>query len=268
MKGNLLHILLSIILILSNSITLSAQKLMKIDPELLRNSFPLEAKRKGIGAVGKYQFGEYRIISGKHGWTTTKSNSGFPFRAESNYESKTKLSFVFVREMEDTVLVNVDMNSTVSMLDSDNLLFRISRIGPVEFSGYQEILESKDSYIAGFTTSRDTSKWIMVVENYGGTAVEGRNLFKGILSNGSSLISLKVVLEWENGRRPMLFSTIGYQFTQEGVPIGAVQACIDTTKKKIVWIHKDLNENIQLILAAASAALIVRSEEQFGSIDD
>lgn len=47
---------------------LNGQKIMKLSNELKSSSQPAEVKRKGMSTVGKYEFGPYRIVSGKGGW--------------------------------------------------------------------------------------------------------------------------------------------------------------------------------------------------------
>ena len=47
----------------------SAQKKIYIDELLKLNSEPMKAKRKGSESVGKYEFGSYKVVSGKLGWT-------------------------------------------------------------------------------------------------------------------------------------------------------------------------------------------------------
>ena len=53
---------------------------------------------------------------------------------------------------------------------------------------------------------------------------------------------------------------IGYDFSMNGQVVGAVQASMDSSQKKLVWFRNDMDEQLKLVLAAASAAMIVRVE--------
>lgn len=63
----LLTSIISLLLIMIYTSSVYGQKIMRLDNELKANSKPMEDKRKGISSVGKYQFGPYRIVSGKAG---------------------------------------------------------------------------------------------------------------------------------------------------------------------------------------------------------
>ncbi len=52
-----------------------AQKFIRLDDDLKANSKQMQAKRKGISSVGKYEFGPYRVVSGKGGWEKTTRKS-------------------------------------------------------------------------------------------------------------------------------------------------------------------------------------------------
>lgn len=230
-----------------NVSTAIAQKEMALDPDLLKNSTPMLAKAKGIGTVTKYQFGPYKIASGKEGVTVTKSKSRFlSFTTESS--SKRKLSFVFVRDDKDSVVVNVSVNTDLSEVD------------PQFLSGWSAIKERKENYIAILSIPEDTATWRMIIANHEGMKVNGTEQFDGVLTDGQTIIQLKEVNEWNTGKKGMMGLPIGHTFLLDGTPIAAVQASEDTFVKKTVWIRQDQNSKLQLILAAASAAMMVRSE--------
>ena len=52
----------------------SSQKLMMLNEDLKVNSEPLSVKTRG-GSMMKFDFGVYKTISAKAGWTTTKSKT-------------------------------------------------------------------------------------------------------------------------------------------------------------------------------------------------
>ena len=247
MKYLILFIAQSYILLTINVSTAVAQKEMALEPALLKNSAPMLAKPKGIGTVTKYQFGPYKIASGKAGLNVTKSTSSI-FSATTESSSKNKLSFVFVKDEKDSVVVNVSVNTNSSELNSQF------------FPGWSAVNERQENYIAIFSIPDDTATWRMIIANLEGMNKKGSDHFDGLLTDGRVILQMKEVNEWNTGKKGMMGLPLGHTFHLEGDPIAAVQASEDTFVKKTVWIRQDLDPKLQLILAAASAAMMVRSE--------
>jgi len=225
---------------------------MKLDGELKSSSKPLEAKRKGMSSVGKYEFGPYRIVSGKSGWTKTTSNQKL-FSFETKSESKKKSSFTFVANGKDTLVVNTSTNT------------KVSESGIGDF--YSQINKSTDNYIAIISPLSDTVSWKMVFVFSAGEDVAGNFQAEGILTNGVTNIKIKEVKQWEDGKVPMMKLICGYEFILDNKSIAAVQSSIDTFQKKFVWLRQDLDENMKTMLAAASASLFVNTDESAASLD-
>ena len=227
------------------SLTTSGQKIMKLDNELKANSKPMEANRKGLSSVGKYQFGPYKIVSGKAGWTTTKSKSKF-FSFETKSESQKKSSFVFVGNDKDSVLVNTSTNTKTS---------------ETELGDWSMLNQSNNNYIALLSFTNDTTVWRMIVVTRSGEEVEGNYQAEGILTNGITEIQIREVKQWEDGKTAAFNLIMGYEFFLDNNSIAAVQASLDTFQKKFVWLHQNLDERMKLVLAAASASLMVRVDD-------
>ncbi len=92
----------------------SAQKLVRIDESLKLNSQQMRAKRKGISSVGKYEFGTYKVISGKGGWEKTTQKSPL-FSDNSSIKYSTSKSFVFVSDEADTSFANISVAENVEI---------------------------------------------------------------------------------------------------------------------------------------------------------
>jgi len=229
-----------------------AQKIMKLDNELKANSKPMEAKRKGISSVGKYQFGPYRIVSGKAGWTTTTSRKRL-FSFETKSESKKKSSFIFVANDKDTVLVNTSTNTKVS---------------ETVISDESMLNQSNDNYIAIISPSADTVVWKMIVVFRSGPEVEGNFRAEGILTNGVTNIQIREIKQWEDGKSPVFKVICGYEFLIDNKSIAAVQSSLDTFQKKFVWLNQNLDERMKSVLAAASASLMVHTDDALGALDN
>ena len=223
-----------------------AQKEMQLDEGLVKNSTAMPAKPKGIGTVTKYHFGDYKIASGKAGVTVTTNKSGI-FSPYSESKSKKKLSFVFVRDEKDSVLVNVSIDTDVSELDASLAI------------SFSMVNASDENYMAIFTIPSDTVTWRMIIGSRVGVGVKG-GAFQGVLTDGNVIIELKEVDQYTTGKKASFGLPLGHTFNLKENSIAAVQASPDTFVKKTVWIRQDLDSKLQMILAAASAAMMVRAE--------
>jgi hypothetical protein len=228
----------------------NGQKIMKLNNDLKANSQPVEAKRKGMSSVGKYEFGSYRIVAGKAGWGSTTSNKKmFSFKTQS--VSKSKSSFVFTINNKDTINVNTASNTKFTETEVGNFGF---------------LNNSVDNYSAIIAPEYDTTLWKMVVNFNMGEDVNGNFNASGALTDGKVTIQIKEVRVWEDGKTPMMSAICGYEFYLDNTAIAAVQSCIDTTKKKFVWLRQDLDQPIKDVLAAASAALLVHTDSQMSQM--
>ena len=246
---NLQTMFISMLMMLIYSSTIYGQKLMKLDDELKANSKPIEAKRKGMSSIGKYEFGPYKIVSGKGGWGTTTSKKNF-FSFETKSESKTKLSFVFVANEKDTILVNTATNTKFSQSD-----FSFGDLSTTTLN------QSIDNFIAMISPGYDTTVWKMVLVSRSGAEVEGNYTAEGILTNGPMNIQIRTIKQWEDGKNPVFKMICGYEFFIDNNSIAAVQANLNLTPKKFVWLHQNLDEKMKSILAAASASIMIYTDE-------
>jgi hypothetical protein len=247
---NLGTIITGIMIIVSSSSVVCGQKIMKLNNDLKTNSQPVEAKRKGMSSVGKYEFGPYRIVSGKAGWGSTTSNKKmFSFKTES--VSKSKSSFVFTINNKDTINVNTASNT---------------KFTETEVLNFGTLNHSVDNYSAIIAPEYDTTLWRMVVTFNMGEDVKGNFNASGALTDGKVTFQIREVRVWEDGKTPMMNAICGYEFYLDNTAIAAVQSCIDTTKKKFVWLKQDLDQATKDILAAASAALLIHTDSQMSQM--
>ena len=242
---NLFTLIIGLILISATVVNSYGQKIMRLENELKSNSSPMEAKRKAFGTVGKYQFGPYRIVSGKTGWTSTRSSTGF-FGSETKSESKKKSSFLFVANDRDSVQVSTSTNTKTSETEKGD--FSILNV-------------SSDNYMASFSLKGDTADWKMIIVAKRGAIVRNNFSAEGILTNGVKTIHIREVREWEDGKVPFLKLILGYEFFIDQHSIAAVQSSPDGFQKKYVWLHQNLDEKMKVLLAAASASVMLYTEE-------
>ncbi|MBL7857854.1 MAG: hypothetical protein JNM57_09205 [Cyclobacteriaceae bacterium] len=222
---------------------------MKLDSDLKGKAEALEVKRKAVTTMPiKYNYGPYRIISGKAGWTKSKSNTKF-FSWETKVESRRKSSLVFVGHDKDTVVVNMSTNTSTRELNVND---------------WSMLNESTENFAAIMTTSLDTITWRLMLVSRSGAQVEGKYQADGMLTNGSAEIQIREVKQWESGKAAAFNAIIGYEFFNGSQSIAAVQASPDTFQKRFVWLRNDLDEPTKLILAATAAAIMNRVDETIG----
>jgi hypothetical protein len=241
-----------ILLLCLSLISFSQKKMMRVAPDLVANSTPMEAKRKGISTVGKYEFGQYKIVSGKAGWTRTKSRSRM-FSGVTESQSKSKLSFLFVANNRDSVQVN-----TISTTDTRELdLNRGFRLGNADWG--QVLQNNTEKYLATIDLANDTTSWNMAMITAVGTEVMGSR-FKGVLTSSAQTFEIQEVIHFNDGKINPFGFILGYEFLQNGKAVAAVQASLNTFLKTFVWIDSRLDEPTRRLLAAAAATVLARNQ--------
>jgi hypothetical protein len=236
--------LLTILMIMGHQLSLSGQKIMKLDNDLKNNSTPLVASRKGISAVAKYEFGPYKIISGKAGWKSTNSTQRF-FNFETKSESKSKSSFVFLANQTDTIQVNISLNTKAIETD---------------FEEFSYLNQSNDNFIAIISSNSDTTAWRMVVVASSGEDVKGHFQAEGTLTNGTKNFAIRTIKLLENGKKLLMNANCGFEFVIDDKVVAAVQTSVDVSLKKTVWLESDLDNKTKSLLAAASASLMIYTD--------
>ena len=252
------HLILSVLLVLLGS-SLFSQKFIKTDESLKANSDFMQVKRKGISAIGKYQFGPYQVVSGKAGWTKEINKHGL-ITDNVKVTVENKKSFVFVGNEKDSVSIQTSLNIFSKMEDKNALVFR-------KLFGWHdyEVIESKETYISSLLLVKDSTEWNLVLvyprpmENNEGDYIWDNNTqFFGMLSDSLTQIEIKRVFEQENGKNSMLNPIWGYEFFLDGKSIAALQDF--PINKMFVWIRKDLDEDLKIIIAASAASILVRKD--------
>jgi len=256
MKASIKIVLLIIGLLLAFAQPSNAQKFIKIDELLKLNSQAMKVKRKGAGGVGKYEFGPYKVISGKGGWETTTSKSPF-FSDNTSMESSSKKSFVFVNDRADTSVANIRVAENVE-IDEGSWFFRTFTDWSVT-----EVQKAEGVFETVFSFSADTTLWSLVVIYPTAVEIDGmyqsddQTEFRGLLTDNHTFIEISVITENEDGKRPLLNPFLGYEFWQGTKSLAAVQAM--PLNKWYVWIQNDLDPQLKFVLASAATAMLVKT---------
>jgi hypothetical protein len=256
MKISKILALLIIGLQLVSTQTSSAQKLIRIDERLKINSQEIRAKRKGVSSVGKYEFGPYRIISGKGGWTTSTSKSPL-FSDNSSMKSSSKKSFVFVNEISDTAFANISVAENID-IDGGSWFIRT-------FTNWsdEEVKNGEGVFECTFSFSFDTAQWNLMViypvaaEVDGMYQMDDHTVFRGALSDTHTHIEIAEITVNDKGKSPLLNPVKGYEFWQDSKSLAAVQ--VFPVNRMHVWIRDDLDPELKFVLASAATAMLVKT---------
>ncbi len=237
----------------------------------------MKIKRKGIRSFGRYEFGPYKVISGKKGWRKSETKSPL-FVRTSAYKSSQKQHFVFVEIAGDTVHCNIDVRTSIQEVDHEKS-FVIREI----FKWHEyEITESYNAYNAVFTSVNWNSDWNLIIvspaqlpenddisEEDDILLIEkdvfvwdNKTDYKAILTNGEQTYWLRRITAFEdNGKRsiyqlmgPSL--TLGWEFIKEDEALAAVRFV--PMNHTYSWIHNKVDKDQKLLLAAATTALCSR----------
>ncbi len=249
----------------------SAQKLIKLDEELVTNSTVLKVKLKGGSGMFKYLFGDFAVISTKNKDNNIR-NGEIRDTISGSYSSRYNLSsykeeiwgvteqkqnFIFLGYQKDTVLVNMatayDYNSKMDSENRDK-----SRVESTI------IKNSSEKFVAFLTQTKDVPTWIVEIDTQLGKEVKARGgiISNGTLSDGSTLIEINPVENWSNGKISKLFPILGFEFIYNGECIAAVQVSKSMGSKKYVWLKNNLPKELELILATAATTVMAMVDNQ------
>jgi hypothetical protein len=256
-----------------NSHLLSSQNDLNIDSVLKANSTPIKIKRKGISAIGKYEFDGYRLIFGKSGWTTTKSNTSF--KSNSKTTSQNKKSFVFTNQVNDSVIVNIATNSEAEILVDSiiNISLANDHVSVEVKNNFfnrtffkwngRTLKKGVEIYVANFLFLKDSTSWNLSIKSPLLVDVDGvfqtdlETEFEALLSNGIQDIVIKQIEQIENTKISFLRGpALGYEFYLNDKAIAALQ--YHSPDRLFIWLHNTLDEKLKFVIASASTAILVK----------
>lgn len=244
-----------------------AQKLMQLPANTDQLAEPLQVKQKtGIGFL-RYEFGPYRLLNSRKGWTTkstaTTERQDVLSRLLSNVEEveqniKEKRSFKLLRNDTDTAIVNIAISSTLYYNQPKNNIFGRNE-GPATYN------RGKSNLVTTIL-SADTSDWIFsTAQQETAGVVNISDEIIGVLTNGIREIELLPVNHYADGKKAMF--ALGYIFLENGKPIAAVQfrgLPLMAHKQNIVWLPKNESNEMQFVIAAVATTLMALSGEAIG----
>lgn len=228
------------------------QKDILIYEDLSANSEALKIKlgTQVLGKMAKYKFGEYAVIEGKVGWTTTTGSSNI-FNTKAESKTKNKFSFVLGDKASNLATVNAALNLEVKVTLEMELFAGF-------YVGDNETLLDKENFSATLFLNNDTSNlWLLFMNKAVGSQTE--NGGQALLTNGERKIFIISATSNIPGAKTSTFPARGYQFIEDDKTLSALQylgAGAFGMNKCYAWLHNNTDPNTKLILSAAMIALL------------
>jgi hypothetical protein len=232
--------------------TAIAQKNIAINDSLSANAEVLKVKMGSsfFGKMQKFRFGDYAVVSGKVGWTTTSSSSNF---LETKTESKSaqKFSFVLTDGGTDLAKVNAARNIQLQTHNSIRLFDNFTW-------GDDELLRQSMNFSAYISLNNDTSvSWVLIMKGISGSETPGR--YSAFLTDGHRRIQIFPVSAESTSKNTMLSGALGYEFAENGHSFSALQywgGGVFPLNRNIIWLNRSLDPQLKLVLSAAMVAIL------------
>jgi hypothetical protein len=245
----------------------AAPKHIIISDSLLANADPWDVKRGGHWmGINKWRFGDYAVVTSKVGWTHSRTTTnGLTTRTE-RHTGKT-FSFVLSSRSADSAFVDVAHDITATS-QPGHPMGKGWTVG-----GNAQVAES-DLFVASILVNRDTTEtWALTigstdVTNEAGEPRDDAGTHSATLTQGARRIALNPVFSRKLSEHPSLVSglklqlappAMGYEFIEDGRSLCALEyfsSGLSGSFKNTVWMSRNLDARLQLVLAAAMTALL------------
>ena len=241
----------------------AAQKYIVISDSLAANAEQLDVKSgaQWMGQIRKWRFGEYAVAASKNGGTSESTTSNL-FKTKVESKSSEVFAFVLTDNAPDSASVSARRNSVVHSSQAMPL-------GKGWTLGTDQVAQEADSVTAVITIHGDPGEtWSLRMRGSGGQNPEGDG-GEQLLSDGARRITLVFVSSVKDGDQPrhtplvsLTVPAFGFEFVEDGRSLGAVQYCGGSSGgpagmyKYVVWMRRDLDARMKLVLAAAMTTIL------------
>ncbi|WP_167611423.1 hypothetical protein [Maribellus sediminis] len=234
---------------------LSAQKQndIIIDKDLEAHSKPLKIKlgTQTFSKMAKYKFGDYAVVEGKVGWTTTTGGSNL-FETKAESQTKNKFSFIMADKTSNTATLNAAYNLKIKAKMEQEVF-------PLFYVGEDELLLSEENFTAALFLNKDTSNlWLLVMKKSFGTQSEDPG-GAFLTSRERKILIVSASSNMPNAVQQRMLPARGYQFMEGETVLSAMQylgAGALGMNKCYVWLRDELDSETKLVLSAAMTALL------------
>ncbi len=204
------------------------------------------------GKIWKLKFGEYALVSSKLGPEMTETTIPL-FDPVETSRSKQKFSFVLKGAGPETATVYAAQNLEAKSLRDFAVSSRIS-LDAVAITG------AVDNLVATIVLDSDNdTAWTLILNVQSNWAVLKEKTTAALLTDGLRRIVVAPVTSDSPGAEPSGSPALGYEFSEDGMALGAVQyfgGGILGANKDIVYLRRDLEPRTKLLLAAAMTAIL------------
>ena len=224
----------------------TAQKTLALDPDLLANSDALKV-RQGV----RTKFGEYAQVSSRIGPLFIKTTNPI-FLSFERIRTKQKFSFVIKGAGPETATVQAAQNISSEELREYTDSSHVS-IG-------DEINPKYSNLVATILLDGDVERpWTLILNVKTRWPVLREETKAAFLTDGQRKIVMAPVTSDPPGAAPSRTPALGYEFSEGDRTLGAVQyygGGIFGANKCIVYLRRDLEPRMRLLLAATMAAIL------------
>ena len=122
--------------------------------------------------------------------------------------------------------------------------------------GSNELLQESKNFSAYININHDTSEtWALLMHVARGRDSAGN--YEAFLTNGERKIFISPVGQQKTGNNPFKQPPVGYEFFEKGQSLSALQySSMMAMYDDIVWINRELDTKMKLVLAASMTALL------------
>lgn len=249
-------------LLCGNQDSIAQNRNLEISEALAVNSEKLKVKMgsQWFGKTWKFKFGDYAVTGSKNKYgptTSNTTNSNF-FNTKVEIKSDQKFSFVLHNiKTKETAIVNAAFSiQTKELLASE--LFSNFYLGP------NLLLQDSQNFTAFISTGDNvTDTWVLVLNIEQGREIDNKQ--EAFLTNGERIIFINSISSNDSGRDTRMFPALGYELTEDGQPLCAMQYYGGGAlgyNKNIVWLSTNLEPRMKLILAAAMTSLLQKHADE------
>jgi hypothetical protein len=248
------------LLLLTMSALAQEQKNIVVSDDLLQQAdqLPVKMGSQWMGKVWKMKFGDYSVGESKNKATVTKQKGKFFSRLS---ESSSTHKFYFELLGPSMSVAYIDALEKVETKELEE--WAIS----ANFSiGEDEVLLKVNSFTALITLKTDTTNvWSLIMTTYGGTQVAPDQGPVALLTNGERRMHLVPVTSNKNGNDKRSIPALGYELKEDDRTKAALQfygGGMMGLNKNIIWLLRDEDPNMKLILAAALTTVLQHKVNQ------
>jgi len=235
-----------------SEISIAQKKNIVISDALIQNAKMMKVRMgpQWMGKMWKIKFGNYSIAKDKLGWkkTTQKSNL---LSTKVETQIGYKFNFELNNDTPESAIVNAVYSENINELQSIELF-------PHFYIGDDIVLKDSLNFTANISLSSNLENtWNLYMKKTSGFGMDF--IDEGVLTNKERVISIIFVTSNQDNNDKRILPAMGYQFTENGNAICAMQYYGGGglgLNKNIFWIDSTLNQSMKLIVAAAMTSIL------------